>query len=100
VSCGTWRQFIILTLRAATRKLIPVANAPQAIPDLGLAPGKTPAKLEQQLLQRILPQYMLDACHWLILPDSYVGQKCKPLRDRCAEFHVCRNQYKPPTLKV
>jgi endonuclease III len=100
VSCGTWRHFIILTLCAATRKLIPVAKASQAIVDLGLAPGKTYDKLEQQLLQSILAQYMLDAYHWLILPDCYVCQKRKPLGGRCAVSHVCRNQYKPPTLKV
>src|SRR5665647_3138496 len=38
----------------------------------GLAPGKTPLEVEQKLLKRIPPEYLVDAHHWLILHGRYV----------------------------
>lgn len=55
----------------------------------GLAPGKTPLAVEQQLLKRIPPQYLVDAHHWLILHGRYVCQARKPLCTQCAVSAVC-----------
>ena len=55
----------------------------------GLAPGKTPLAVEQQLLKRIPPKYLVDAHHWLILHGRYVCQARKPLCPQCAVSSVC-----------
>lgn len=51
----------------------------------GLAPGKKPLEVEQRLLERVPPQYLVDAHHWLILLGRYVCQARKP---RCWECRV------------
>ena len=55
----------------------------------GLAPGKTPLAVEQQLLKRIPPKYLVDAHHWLILHGRYVCQARKPMCPQCAVSAVC-----------
>lgn len=55
----------------------------------GLAPGKTPLEVEQQLLKRIPPAYLVDAHHWLILHGRYVCQARKPLCWQCAVSQFC-----------
>ena len=55
----------------------------------GLAPGKTPLAVEQLLLRRVPPKYLVDAHHWLILHGRYVCQARKPQCPRCAVAHVC-----------
>jgi len=61
----------------------------------GLAPGKTPLEVEKKLLQRIPPQYMVDAHHWLILHGRYVCQARKPLCWQCSVANFC--DFKPKT---
>ncbi len=61
----------------------------------GLAPGKTPLAVEQQLLKRVPPKYLVDAHHWLILHGRYVCQARKPQCPRCAVSAVC--DFKPKT---
>ncbi len=51
----------------------------------GLAPGRSPLEVEQKLLQRVPPAYLVDAHHWLILHGRYV---CQARRPRCAECGV------------
>jgi endonuclease III len=55
----------------------------------GLAPGKTPREVENGLLQRIPPEYLVDAHHWLILHGRYVCQARKPLCPVCAVRAYC-----------
>jgi endonuclease-3 len=55
----------------------------------GLAPGKTPLAVEQQLLKRVPAAYAVDAHHWLILLGRYVCQARKPLCHRCAVSAYC-----------
>ncbi|MCI1193778.1 endonuclease III [Calidifontimicrobium sp. SYSU G02091] len=55
----------------------------------GLAPGKTPLEVEKRLLERVPPQYLHDAHHWLILHGRYVCQARKPLCERCAVRRWC-----------
>ena len=61
----------------------------------GLAPGKTPLEVEQNLLKRIPAQYMVDAHHWLILHGRYVCQARKPQCPQCAVAAYC--DFKPKT---
>ncbi len=61
----------------------------------GLAPGKTPLAVEQQLLKRIPPRFMEDAHHWLILHGRYVCQARTPHCSRCAVAAYC--DYKAKT---
>jgi len=62
----------------------------------GLAPGKTPLAVEQQLLKRIPAKYLVDAHHWLILHGRYVCQARKPLCPQCAVAGCC--DFKPKTV--
>ncbi len=62
----------------------------------GLAPGKTPLAVEQQLLQRIPAPYLVDAHHWLILHGRYVCQARKPLCHQCAVAACC--DFQPKTI--
>lgn len=55
----------------------------------GLAPGKTPLAVEQGLLKRIPPEYLVDAHHWLILHGRYVCQARKPQCGRCSVRAYC-----------
>nr|WP_314541727.1 endonuclease III [uncultured Ottowia sp.] len=55
----------------------------------GLAPGKTPLAVEQKLLERVPPRYLLHAHHWLILHGRYVCQARKPRCWECAVAHLC-----------
>ncbi len=62
----------------------------------GLAPGKTPLEVEQKLLKRIPPEYLVDAHHWLILHGRYVCQARKPLCWQCAVSQFCDFKDKTP----
>ncbi len=55
----------------------------------GLAPGKTPLAVEQGLLERIPPEYLVDAHHWLILHGRYVCQARKPQCGQCSVRAYC-----------
>lgn len=61
----------------------------------GLAPGKNPLEVEQKLLKRVPPVYLVDAHHWLILLGRYVCIARKPLCWQCAVAPYC--DYKPKT---
>ena len=61
----------------------------------GLAPGKNPLAVEQQLLRRVPPAYRVDAHHWLILLGRYVCQARKPRCWECAVAPCC--DFKPKT---
>jgi endonuclease-3 len=61
----------------------------------GLAPGKTPLKVEE-ILNRIVPErYKLNAHHWLILQGRYVCKARKPECWRCIIADICI--FKPKT---
>ena len=55
----------------------------------GLAPGKTPLEVEQQLLRRVPPLFLVDAHHWLILLGRYVCRARTPQCWRCAVQPYC-----------
>jgi endonuclease-3 len=55
----------------------------------GLAPGRNPREVEDQLLRRVPPAYLVDAHHWLILHGRYVCQARRPLCEQCAVTRWC-----------
>ena len=61
----------------------------------GLAPGKTPLQVERKLLQRIPPEYLRNAHHWLILHGRYVCVARTPRCWECAVAEWC--DFKPKT---
>ena len=56
---------------------------------LGLANGKTPLAVEQQLEKVIPKQYLHDAHHWLILHGRYVCTARKPKGGACQLEDLC-----------
>ena len=62
----------------------------------GLAPGKTPLAVEQQLLRRVPERYLKHAHHWLILHGRYVCLARKPRCWECAVADCCDFQPKTP----
>jgi endonuclease-3 len=61
----------------------------------GLAPGKTPLKVEE-ILNRIVPEHYKHNCHhWLILHGRYVCKARKPECWRCIIADICL--FKPKT---
>jgi endonuclease-3 len=55
----------------------------------GLAPGKTPLEVEQQLLKRTPKAYLRHAHHWLILHGRYVCKARKPDCPACVVEDLC-----------
>lgn len=62
----------------------------------GLAPGRNPLEVEKRLLERVPPQYLVDAHHWLILLGRYVCQARKPRCWECVVAPYCDYQPKTP----
>jgi endonuclease-3 len=56
----------------------------------GIAPGKTPRAVEDQLLARVPPDLLRDAHHWLILHGRYVCKARAPECWRCVAAEWCR----------
>lgn len=52
----------------------------------GLAQGKTPLVVEQQLVDTIEPEFLHDAHHWLILHGRYV---CVARKPHCLQCIIC-----------
>jgi len=55
----------------------------------GLAPGKTPLAVEQELLKVVPERYRLHAHHWLILHGRYVCKARKPDCPACIVSDLC-----------
>ena len=62
----------------------------------GLAPGRNPLEVEQQLLRRVPKEFLVDAHHWLILHGRYVCQARKPLCWQCSVRPYCIFEAKTP----
>jgi endonuclease-3 len=63
---------------------------------IGLAKGKTPLQVEEQLEKNIPAQYKKDAHHWLILHGRYVCKARKPSCPTCIIRDLC--EYDAKTL--
>ena len=55
----------------------------------GLAPGKDVLEVELRLLERVPPEFLQHAHHWLILHGRYVCQAKRPLCEACAVAQWC-----------
>jgi len=66
----------------------------------GLAPGKTPRAVEDALVQRIPPELLRHAHHWLILHGRYVCKARLPECWRCVAAQWCRYPDKTPAPGV
>ena len=62
----------------------------------GLAPGKTPAKVEEGLERVTPPLFLHGAHHWLILHGRYVCKARRPDCWRCVVSDLCA--FEPKTL--
>ncbi|MBO4640306.1 MAG: endonuclease III [Treponema sp.] len=59
-------------------------------PKIGLAEGTTPEQVEQSLLQRIPPEYLEHAHHWLLLHGRYVCTARNPRCNECIIADICK----------
>ncbi len=55
----------------------------------GMAPGKTPERVERELLRRVPDKWKLGAHHWLILHGRYVCKARKPDCGACRISDFC-----------
>ena len=63
----------------------------------GLAPGKTPAQVEEKLVKRTPDHWKLHAHHWLILHGRYVCKALKPDCPACVVYNLCCYKAKTTT---
>ena len=61
-------------------------------PKIGLAEGTTPEQVEQSLLERIPPEYLQDAHHWLLLHGRYVCTARNPKCNECIIADICKEK--------
>jgi endonuclease-3 len=55
----------------------------------GLAPGKTPRAVEDELLKRVPDKFLEHAHHWLILHGRYVCKAQNPVCESCLIRDLC-----------
>ena len=60
-------------------------------PKIGLAEGDTPEKVEKSLLERIPPEFLHDAHHWILLHGRYVCTARAPKCDECIINDICKH---------
>ena len=59
-------------------------------PKIGLAEGDTPEKVEKSLLERIPPEFLADAHHWILLHGRYTCTARSPKCDECLINDICK----------
>lgn len=62
-------------------------------PKIGLAEGDTPEKVEKSLLERIPPEFLADAHHWILLHGRYVCTARAPKCDECIIHDLCKHNF-------
>ena len=60
-------------------------------PKIGLAEGSTPETVEKSLLERIPPEFLHDAHHWILLHGRYVCTARNPKCDECIISDICKH---------
>ena len=60
-------------------------------PKIGLAEGKTPEQVEESLLQRIPPEFLQHAHHWILLHGRYVCTARAPKCSECLVSDICKH---------
>ena len=61
-------------------------------PKIGLAEGTTPEQVEASLLERIPPEYLEHAHHWLLLHGRYVCTARNPKCNECIIADICEKR--------
>lgn len=64
---------------------------------IGIAQGKTPIQVEQQLAANVPPQYKYNAHHWLILHGRYICTAKRPKCGLCPIYRYCKFDQKTAT---
>lgn len=59
-------------------------------PKIGLAEGKTPEQIENSLLERIPPEYLKNAHHWILLHGRYICTAKNPKCNECLISDLCK----------
>lgn len=62
-------------------------------PKIGLAQGDTPEKVEKSLLERIPPEFLTDAHHWILLHGRYICTARSPKCDECIIHDLCKHNF-------
>lgn len=57
---------------------------------LGLSNGKTPLKVEEDLIKKVPQKYKYGAHHWLILHGRYVCKARAPQCQKCSVVDICQ----------
>ena len=65
---------------------------------LGIAPGKTPREVEDELMRVVPKRFLPHAHHWLILHGRYVCKARQPMCALCALIDLC--PYEPKNLST
>ena len=60
-------------------------------PKIGLAEGNTPETVERSLLERIPPEFLGDAHHWILLHGRYVCTARAPKCEECLIRDLCKH---------
>ena len=60
-------------------------------PKIGLAEGNTPEAVEKSLLERIPPEFLHDAHHWILLHGRYVCTARAPKCEDCIICDLCKH---------
>ena len=60
-------------------------------PKIGLAEGNTPETVEKSLLERIPPEFLHDAHHWILLHGRYVCTARTPNCEECLIKDLCKH---------
>ncbi len=60
-------------------------------PKIGLAEGNSPETVENSLLERIPPEFLHDAHHWILLHGRYVCTARAPKCDECIISDLCKH---------
>lgn len=60
-------------------------------PKIGLAEGNTPETVEKSLLERIPPEFLPNAHHWILLHGRYVCTARAPKCEECIISDLCKH---------
>ena len=60
-------------------------------PKIGLAEGNSPETVEKSLLERIPPEFLHDAHHWILLHGRYVCTARNPKCQECIINDICKH---------
>ena len=62
-------------------------------PKIGLAQGTTPEAVEQSLLERIPPEFLPNAHHWILLHGRYICTARNPKCSECLISDLCKKNF-------